>query len=115
MPFPMPSGGAGGLGALGALIGPAMMLALALQKRGPVRTLSKAAADSPESARKAATLGLSEPPLAPLIRAGVVVRETDGRIWLNRVVARRRQWQLALIVGGVMTVLGPMIYLILSL
>ncbi len=115
MPFPMPSGSAGGWTALGALIAPAMMIAMALQKRGPMRTLRKAGADSPDSARKAATLGLTEPPLQPLLRAGIIVREDDGRIWLNRAVARRRQWQLfvALLAASILGV--ALAALILSL
>ena len=70
-----------------------------------------------ERRRLAGVAVVEEPRSCPAakIRVGVVVRETDGRIWLNRVVARRRQWQLALIVGGAMIVLATMIYLILSL
>ena len=52
------------------------------------------------TARKATTLGLSEPPLQPLLRAGVVVREADGRIWLDQPKARRRQWRIALALGA---------------
>jgi hypothetical protein len=92
-----PGGLGGAFGMLGAVVGPVMMVALALQKPGPVRTLAKAAADSPERARKPATLGLGEPVLAPLVRAGVVVREPDGRVWLDARGARAllRHHQLA--------------------
>ena len=38
---------------LGAVVGPAMMLALAFSQPGPVRTLLKASADCPERARRA--------------------------------------------------------------
>jgi hypothetical protein len=101
VPFPVPDSGssAGGFAALGAVVGPLMMLFIALQKPGPVRTLVRAEADCPERARKASTLGLTEPPLAPLLRAGVVVREADGRIWVDRAKARRRQWRIALWFG----------------
>ncbi len=100
--------------ALGAVVGPLMMLLIALQKPGPVRTLLKAEADSPERARKMATLGLSEPPLLPLIRAGVVVREADGRIWVDRAKARRRQWRIGAIIGGVIVVVSGIVALVLT-
>jgi hypothetical protein len=109
------SGGAGGaFTALGAVLGPLMMLAIALQKPGPVRTLLKAEADSPERARKATTLGLSEPPLAPLIRSGVVVREADGRIWVDRAKARRRQWRIGATIGGLIVLGSGIAALILT-
>lgn len=93
-----PTGGA--FAALGAIVGPAMMLAIALQKPGPVKTLLRAGALSPETARKIATLGLAAAPLAPLIRAGVVVEEADGRVWLDAGKARRRQWRIGALIGG---------------
>ena len=101
MPLPPPSPtGLGGLfGALGGIVGPLMMVLIALQKPGPVRALSKAEADAPDRARKPSTLGIAEPPLAPLVRAGIVVREADGRIWLDRAALRRRQRRIALVVG----------------
>jgi hypothetical protein len=115
-PFPSQPGGLGGaFGALGAIIGPAMMLAIALQKPGPVRTLLKSGADNPEHARKLSTLGLTEPPLAPLIRSGVVVRESDGRIWVDRAKARRRQWRIGAILGGASVVVCGIAAVILSL
>ncbi|MDI9403214.1 MAG: hypothetical protein QM516_05020 [Limnohabitans sp.] len=111
VPFPVPDSGnsAGGFAALGAVVGPLMMLFIALQKPGPVRTLMRAEADCPERARKASTLGLTEPPLAPLLRAGVVVRETDGRIWVDRGKARRRQWRIALWFGVAIVAISGMV------
>jgi len=86
-----------------------MMVLLALQKPGPVKSLLRAGAVSPESARKITTLGLAEPPLKPLIRAGVVVREEDGRIWLDQARARRRQWRIAAIFGGAIMLAGALV------
>ena len=68
-----------------------------------------------DSARKAATLGLSEPPLQPLLRAGVVVREADGRIWLDRAKARRRQWRIALTLGAAVTVAALVVAFAISM
>jgi len=83
-----------------------MMLIIALKKPGPVKTMLRAGAVSPETARKSATLGLAAPPLAPLVRAGVVVEEQDGRIWLDAAKARRRQWRIgALLCACMMLVL----------
>jgi hypothetical protein len=42
---------------------------------------------------------VKEPPLAPLVRAGVVVREPDGRIWLDEKRAKARQLKLILAFG----------------
>ncbi len=81
---------------LGAVVGPAMMLALAFSQPGPVRTLLKAEADRPERARRAASLGIREVVLEPLIRSGVVVREKDGCVWVVRELAKRRQRRIAL-------------------
>jgi len=107
LPGPMSSGPTGGgFAALGAIAGPAMMLIIALQKPGPVKTLLRAGAVSPETARKVSTLGLSPPPLAPLIRAGVVVEEEDGRVWLDVARARRRQWRLGAIIGACVLLVG---------
>jgi hypothetical protein len=99
---------------LGAIVGPAMMLAIALQKPGPVRTLDKAGADSPDTARKPSTLGLAAAPLQPLIRQGVVVEEADGRIWLDRAKARQRQWRIGAIIGGTIAAIGGILALILT-
>jgi hypothetical protein len=112
--MPGSTGAGGAFTALGAVVGPLMMLLIALQKPGPVRTLLKAEADSPERARKMATLGLSEPPLLPLIRAGVVVREADGRIWVDRAKARRRQWRIGAIIGGAIVIVSGIVALILT-
>ena len=100
---------------LGAVVGPVMMVMLALQRPGPVKSLLKAGAVSRESARKIATLGIAEPPLKPLIRAGVVVREEDGRIWLDQARARRRQWRIAAIFGGAVMLAGALVAVVLSL
>jgi hypothetical protein len=92
-----------------------MMLILALQKPGPVKTMLRAGAVSPESARKPATLGLSAPPLAPLLRARVVIEEADGRIWLDTARARRRQWRIAVIVGASIVAAGVAVAAALAL
>ena len=80
---------------LGAVAGPLAMVIMAARNPGPVTTLLKAGADSPDTARKPETLGVKEPPLTPLVRAGVVVRESDGRVWVDRAKARRRQLRIA--------------------
>jgi len=113
LPTPTPTGLGTLFGALGGIVGPLMMVLLALQKPGPVRTLSKAEADAPERARKPATLGLAEPPLAPLARAGIVVREADGRIWLDRAALRRRQRRIALGVGIPALIVGAGVVVLL--
>ena len=105
VPFPPQQPGVGGaLSSIGMVAGPLVMMITVLRQPGPVKTLLRAGALSPDSARKATTLGLSEPPLQPLLRAGVVVREADGRIWLDRAKARRRQWRIALTLGAAVTV-----------
>lgn len=110
-----PGGLGGAFGMLGAVVGPVMMVALALQKPGPVRTLLRAGADSPERARKPATLGLGEPAIAPLVRSGVVVRESDGRIWLDARRARRRQWRIGALAGGACVAAGLCAWALVSL
>ena len=105
VPFPPQQPGVGGaLSSIGMVAGPLVMMITVLRQPGPVKTLVRAGALSPDSARKATTLGLSEPPLQPLLRAGVVVREADGRIWLDQPKARRRQWRIALTLGAAVTV-----------
>ncbi len=112
----IPSNGVGGMfGSLAAIAGPAMMLIIALRQGGPVRKLLKAHADAPERARKAATLGITDPPLQPLIRAGVVVREEDGRVWVNRLRARKRQWRIGAIIGASVMLIAAVVALLLSL
>jgi|LauGreDrversion4_2_1035121.scaffolds.fasta_scaffold574188_2 hypothetical protein len=99
-PFlPQQPGAGGALSAIGMIAGPLVMMITVLRQPGPVKTLTRAGALSPESARKATTLGLAEPPLQPLLRAGVVVREADGRIWLDARKARWRQWRIAITIG----------------
>ena len=105
VPFPPQQPGVGGaLSSIGMVAGPLVMMITVLRQPGPVKTLVRAGALSPDTARKATTLGLSEPPLQPLLRAGVVVREADGRIWLDQPKARRRQWRIALTLGAAVTV-----------
>jgi hypothetical protein len=107
LPGPIPSGPAGGgFAAIGAIAGPAMMVLIALRKPGPVRTMLRAGAVSPETARKASTLGLTAPPLGPLIRAGVVIEEDDGRIWLDARRASRRQWRIGALIGACVALVG---------
>jgi hypothetical protein len=116
VPFPPQQPGVGGaLSSIGMVAGPLVMMITVLRQPGPVKTLLRAGALSPESARKATTLGLSEPPLQPLLRAGVVVREADGRIWLDRAKARRRQWRIALALGAAVTVAALIVAFVLSM
>jgi len=98
MPIPMGSGGA--FGSVTSIMGPLMMLAIALRHRGSVRKLLDVHADCPDRARKPESLGIELPPLEPLIRSGVVVRERDGRVWVDRAKAKKRQWRIGLIFGG---------------
>ncbi len=91
------------------------MVIMAARNPGPVTTLLKAGADSPETARKPETLGVKEPPLRPLIRAGVVVREDDGRVWGDRAKAKRRQHRLMMAFGGVGLLFGGLAWLVLRL
>ena len=116
VPFPPQQPGVGGaLSSIGMVAGPLVMMITVLRQPGPVKTLVRAGALSPDSARKAATLGLSEPPLQPLLRAGVVVREADGRIWLDQPKARRRQWRIALALGAAVTVAALVVAFALSM
>ena len=116
VPFPPQQPGVGGaLSSIGMVAGPLVMMITVLRQPGPVKTLVRAGALSPDRARKAATLGLSEPPLQPLLRAGVVVREADGRIWLDQPKARRRQWRIALALGAAVTVTALVVAFALSM
>jgi hypothetical protein len=116
VPFPPQQPGVGGaLSSIGMVAGPLVMMITVLRQPGPVKTLVRAGALSPDTARKATTLGLSEPPLQPLLRAGVVVREADGRIWLDQPKARRRQWRIALALGAAVTVAALVVAFALSM
>ena len=114
MPAPFPPS-AGGFAAISAIAGPLMMLAMAFSRPGPVRALLKAEADAPERARRAASLDLREEQLAPLLKSGVVVREADGCMWVDRAKARRRSWRIAGTVGGVLAAIGGTILFVLSI
>jgi hypothetical protein len=80
-----------------------------------VRALLKAEADAPERARRAASLDLREEQLAPLLKSGVVVREADGCMWVDRAKARRRSWRIAGTVGGVLAAIAGTILFVLSI
>lgn len=114
MPVPFPPGG-GGFAMVGAVAGPLMMVAMAFSQRGPVRTLLKADADAPERARRAASLGIDEAHLVPLMKSGVVVREADGCVWVVREKARRRSWKIMLRVGAVVIAIGAVILAIFEI
>lgn len=113
MPVPFSPTGSG-FAMIGAVVGPLMMLAMATSRPGPVRSLLKAQADAPERARRPSSLGVPEPQLEPLIRSGVVVREADGCVWVDRAKASRRAWRiagvfavvLALVAGAVLSILA---------
>ena len=100
---------------LGAVVGPAMMLALAFSQPGPVRTLLKAEADCPERARRAGSLGIREVALEPLVRSGVVVREKDGCVWVVRELAKRRQRRIAIRLALATFVLMAAVWAVLSI
>ena len=105
----------GGFAMIGAVVGPLMMLALAFSKPGPVRALLKAEADAPERARRASSLGIDSAHLEPLIRSGVVVREADGCVWVDRQRARRRSWRIAVRIGGIAALIAGIILSILAI
>jgi hypothetical protein len=92
-----------------------MMVAMAFSQRGPVRTLLKADADAPERARRAASLGIDEAHLVPLMKSGVVVREADGCVWVVREKARRRSWRITLRVGAVVVAIGAVVLAIFEI
>lgn len=100
---------------LGAVAGPLAMVIMALRNPGPVRTLRNAGAVSPDTAVRAERLGVKEPPLKPLIRSGVVVREADGCVWVDLAKAKARQRRLMVTFGGVGLALGLLVWLLLSL
>lgn len=112
MPAPLPPT-AGGFAVISAIAGPLMMLAMAFSRPGAVRALLKAKADTPERARRPSSLEIGEDQLAPLVRSGVVVREADGCVWVDRAKARRRSWRIAAMVGGVIAAIGGMILFVL--
>jgi hypothetical protein len=85
-----------------------MMIGLAFSKPGPVRALLKVEADAPERARRPSSLGIDEAQLVPLVRGGVVVRESDGCVWVDRAKARRRSWKIALRAGALAVAIGAM-------
>jgi hypothetical protein len=43
-----------------------------------------------------------------------VVREADGRIWVDRAKARRRQWRIGAIIGGAIVVVSGIVALVLT-
>ena len=100
---------------IGAVASPVMMLAAALSSPGPVRSLLKAQADCPERARRPATLGLAEAQLQPLLRSGVLVREADGCVWVDRAKAKRRQWRIVGRFGLAAAVLAGIALFVLSM
>ena len=106
----MPLGGAapGGLGALGMLLMPAGIVIMMLkQPPGPVATLIKAGAVSPETARRSEGLGIPRPfVLDPAIRRRVVHRTEDGRYWVDVDRARQVRRRTAVIAGIVAAAVG---------
>lgn len=110
MPAPFPTPQPGGLGgvfaSLGAVAGPMMMVLMAMRNPGPVKALLSAGADSPDTARRPETLGVKDPLLQPLIRARVVIREPDGRVWVDRNAARSRQRRLLAIFAAIGLLVG---------
>ncbi|MSR40901.1 MAG: hypothetical protein EXS10_03250 [Phycisphaerales bacterium] len=98
MPFNDPNVGLG----LGAIIAPAGIIAMMLrQPKGPMRLLIDAGATNPEGARKLHSVGIPrEALLERAILSGVVIKEKDGRCWVDRVKLHTRRTQRALLVGG---------------
>ena len=117
MPIPGTPGPAsfGLLGSASAVLGPIGMMIAALMRPGPVKSLLRAHADCPDRARRPATLGLTEPPLEPLVRAGVVIREANGCVWVDRAKAKARQRRLTMTFGAIGLVLGLIVWGLLSL
>jgi len=114
MPVPFsPTGG--GLAMIGAVVGPLMMLAMATSRPGPVRALLKAQADAPDRARRPVSLGIPEPQLEPLVRSGVVVREADGCVWVDRAKASRRAWRIASVFAVVLALVAGVVLSILAI
>lgn len=109
-----PTGG-GGFAMIGAIAGPLMMLAMVFSRPGPVRVLLKAQADAPERARRPSSLGIVEAHLQPLLRSGVVVREPDGCVWVDRAKARRRSWRIAATIGGAVAVVVAIVLAVLAI
>ena len=100
---------------IGAIAGPLLMVAMAFSRPGPVRSLLKAEADAPERARRASSLGIDEAHLVPLIRSGVVVRESDGCVWVDRAKARRRSWRIAAWGGAIAVLCAALVLSILAI
>ncbi|MEY3025799.1 MAG: hypothetical protein RL136_1928 [Planctomycetota bacterium] len=110
----MPGSG-GAFASVGAIAGPLIMLVTVLRQPGPVKTLRRAGATAPDRARKATTLAIADAPLRPLLRSGVVVREADGRIWLDEAKARRRQWRIGALLGLSAVALGAIVAFAVSM
>lgn len=115
MPLPHGPAGFGLFGSATALLGPLGIVIAAFTKPGPIRTLLRAHADSPDRARRPATLGLSDATLEPLIRAGVVVRDAHGCVWLDRERAKQRQRTLMLRFGAVGVLLSIVAWAVLRM
>ena len=106
MPLPNGPAGFGLFSSATALLGPLGIVIAAFTKPGPVRALLRAHADCPDRARRPSTLGIDEPPLQPLIRAGIVIREANGCVWVDRARAKQRQKKLMMVFGAVGAVIG---------
>lgn len=94
---------------IGAVAGPVMMVAMAFSRPGPVRALLKADADAPERARRPSSLGIDEAHLVPLVKSRVVVRESNGCVWVDREKARLRSWRITLRAGAVVIAIGAIV------
>jgi hypothetical protein len=117
MPIPgTPGPGSFGLlGSASAVLGPIGMMIAAFLRPGPVKTLLRAHADCPDRARQPHTLGLALPPLEPLVRSGVLIREPNGCVWVDRAMAKRRQRRLTWTFGAIGLALGLIVWGLLSI
>ncbi len=99
MPLRDPNVGFG----IGAILAPAGIIAMMLrQPKGPLRLLVDAGATDPDGARKLSSIGIPREALIERALAnGVVVKEADGRCWIDQARLRQRRLRLALLVGGI--------------
>ncbi len=98
MPFRDPNVGFG----IGAILAPAGIIAMMLrQPKGPLRLLVEAGATTPDGARKLNSIGIPREALVErAITSGVIVKEVDGRCWLNQARLRQRRLRAAALGGG---------------
>ena len=97
MPMNDPNVGFG----LGAIMAPAGIIAMMMrQPKGPLRLLIDAGAKNPHDARRLNSVGIAREGLVErALLHGVVVKEVDGRCWVDRPRMRRRRLRGAVLAG----------------